>query len=77
MNTQNRSSSEIEEAVEQLEIKVAYQEHTIELLNEEITRQQRDIEKLRHTLDHVVKRVKAFEPSDIAKPSEEAPPPHY
>lgn len=77
MNTSNRPSSEIEEAVEQLEIKVAYQEHTIELLNEEIARQQRDIEKLRHTLDHVVTRVKAFEPSDIAKASEEAPPPHY
>lgn len=77
MKTQNSPSAELHQAVEQLEIKVAYQEHTIESLNEEIARQQKDIEQLRFTLNHVVERVKGFEPSDIAKPSEEAPPPHY
>jgi SlyX protein len=68
---------QLENAIEQLEIKVAYQEHTIHALNEEIARQQQDVEQLTRTLNEVVKRVKAFQPSDIAKQSEETPPPHY
>lgn len=72
-----KSESELAQQVEQLEVKVAYQEHTIELLNDEITRQQQDLDQLKFKLEHVIKRVKAFQPSDIAKASEETPPPHY
>ena len=67
----------LQQAIEHLEVKVAYQEHTIESLNDEIATQQRDIEQLTRTLSEVVKRLKAFQPSDIAKPNEEPPPPHY
>ena len=70
MTTPTISQTQYNDAIEQLEVKVAYQEHTIELLNEEIARQSKDIEQLRFTLEHVVKRLKAFEPSEIAKQSE-------
>jgi SlyX protein len=71
------TEEQLQQAIEQLEVKVAYQEHTIESLNEEIARQQRDIEQLTRAMSEVVKRLKASQPSEIAKPSEETPPPHY
>jgi SlyX protein len=77
MNKPIRHSEELSKAIEQLEIKVAYQEHTIDQLNEEITRQNKDIEQLRLTLQQLIKRIKTFEPSELAKQSEEMPPPHY
>lgn len=77
MNAPSEQAESLASAIEQLEIKVAYQEHTIDQLNEEITRQNKDIEQLRLTLKQLIKRIKTFEPSEIAKPSEEIPPPHY
>lgn len=66
-----------EQAIEQLEVKIAYQEHTIELLNEEVTRQNKNIDRLSYQLEQVIERLKGMQPSQIAKPSEETPPPHY
>lgn len=77
MNKPLNHSEDLSAAIEQLEIKVAYQEHTIDQLNEEITRQNKDIEQLRLTLQQLIKRIKTFEPSEIAKQNEEMPPPHY
>ena len=64
-------------AIEELQTKVAFQEHTIDSLNEALTEQQYQIEKLQVQLRHVMEKVKGFEPSNIAKLSEETPPPHY
>ncbi|MBU3020330.1 SlyX family protein [Aestuariibacter sp. A3R04] len=64
-------------AIEELQTKVAFQEHTIDSLNEALTEQQYQIEKLQVQLRHVMEKVKGFEPSNIAKLSEEMPPPHY
>ncbi|RDV24858.1 SlyX protein [Alteromonas aestuariivivens] len=66
-----------EQAIEDLQTKVAFQEHTIELLNDALTSQQHQIEKLERQLRHVMDKVKAMQPSGIAKQSEETPPPHY
>lgn len=65
------------QAIEELQTKVAFQEHTIELLNDALTSQQDQLEKLQRQLRHVIDKVQAMQPSDIAKQSEETPPPHY
>ncbi len=65
------------EAIEELQTKVSFQEHTIDTLNEALTDQQYQIEKLQVQMRFVMEKVKGFEPSNIAKLSEETPPPHY
>lgn len=65
------------QAIEELQTKIAFQEHTIDALNEALTAQQYQIEKLQVQMRHVMEKVKGFEPSNIAKLSDEAPPPHY
>ena len=63
--------------IEELQMKVAFQEHTIEALNEAQSSQQKQLDDLAFKVRHVVDRVKSIEPSNIAKQSEETPPPHY
>ncbi|GGF62721.1 SlyX family protein [Alteromonas lipolytica] len=66
-----------EDAIAELETKVAFQEHTIDALNEALSNQQKQIDKMQYQLRHVIDKVKGMEPSNIAKLSEETPPPHY
>ncbi|CAA0288324.1 conserved hypothetical protein [Alteromonas infernus] len=63
--------------IEELQMKVAFQEHTIEALNEALASQQKQLDDLAFKVSHVIDRVKSIEPSNIAKQSEETPPPHY
>ena len=63
--------------IEELQTKVAFQEHTIEALNDALSSQQKQLDDLAFKVRHVVDRVKSIEPSNIAKQSEETPPPHY
>ena len=63
--------------IEELQMNVAFQEHTIEALNEALSSQQKQLDDLAFKVRHVVDRVKSIEPSNIAKQSEETPPPHY
>ena len=65
------------EAIEELQTKVSFQEHTIDPLNDALTDQQYQIEKLQVQMRFVMEKVKGFEPSNIAKLTEETPPPHY
>jgi len=66
-----------EAAIAELETKIAFQEHTIDSLNEALSNQQIQIDKMQFQLRHVIDKVKGMEPSNIAKMSEETPPPHY
>ncbi|MFC0179657.1 SlyX family protein [Thorsellia kenyensis] len=60
-----------------LETKVAYQDRTIELLNESIIEQQFELEKLKKQIHYLSKKLHSIEPSNLAMPHEETPPPHY
>jgi len=71
---------ELDEAnnnIEELQTKIAFQEHTIEVLNEALSSQQQQLDELTYKLRHVIDKVKSIEPSNMAKDSEETPPPHY
>ncbi|WP_218354216.1 SlyX family protein [Alteromonas lipotrueiana] len=74
---QQQTSHQVLQDIEDLQTKVAFQEHTIDELNDALTHQQYQIEKLQVQLKHVLNKVKTLEPDNIAKLSEETPPPHY
>jgi SlyX protein len=63
--------------IEELQTKLAFQEHTIEALNDALSSQQKQLDELAFKVRHVIDRVRSIEPSNIAKQSEETPPPHY
>ncbi len=69
--------SELEGRLEVLESKVAYQEHTIEELNQTIISHELDMAKMREHLKLLIGKLQAVSPSMIAAQSEETPPPHY
>lgn len=61
----------------ELETRVAFQEHTIQQLNDVVTRQQFQIERLEMELRNIKARMAAWASSQVAQESEETPPPHY
>lgn len=67
----------MEKRIFELETKVAFQEHTLQQLNDVVTRQQFQIEQLAADLKSLKARLSALAPTNIAPESEETPPPHY
>ncbi|MDF7666710.1 SlyX family protein [Orbaceae bacterium ESL0727] len=68
---------QINQYLEALETKLAFQEITIEELNQTVISLQTDISKLREQLLLLSKKLQATQTSHIAALSEETPPPHY
>ncbi|ADT85253.1 SlyX family protein [Vibrio sp. Vb2880] len=63
--------------IDDLECKVAFQEQTIDELNEALSHQQLLITKMQDQMKYVVGKVKNMDTSNLADPSQETPPPHY
>ncbi|EKO3487553.1 SlyX family protein [Vibrio fluvialis] len=63
--------------IDDLECKVAFQEQTIDDLNEALSHQQLLITKMQDQMKFVVGKVKNMDTSNMADPSQETPPPHY
>ncbi|WP_340677212.1 SlyX family protein [Paraglaciecola sp.] len=63
--------------IEQLQMKVAFQEDTIESLNKALIKQQKQLEDLQFSFKQVLNKLQAIEPSNMADEHEETPPPHY
>ncbi|MFC0308897.1 SlyX family protein [Gallibacterium trehalosifermentans] len=63
--------------IDELEMKVAFQENTIEQLNQSIIEQQFTLEKMQLQLRYLAQKLKDMQPSNIATAAEETPPPHY
>lgn len=63
--------------IDELEMKVAFQENTIEQLNQSLIEQQLILEKMQIQLRYLAQKLKDMQPSNIATQAEETPPPHY
>jgi SlyX protein len=63
--------------IDALEMKIAYQEETIEQLNEAITAQWKRLDELTRELLRLNDRLAAAEQNAPAAPGNEPPPPHY
>ncbi|HAS27190.1 SlyX family protein [Vibrio splendidus] len=68
---------QLESRVNDLECQLAFQEQTIEELNEALSQQQMLITRMQDQMKFVVGKVKNMDGSNLADVSEETPPPHY
>ena len=68
---------QLESRVNDLECQLAFQEQTIEELNDALSQQQLLITKMQDQMKYVVGKVKNMDSSNLADQSQEAPPPHY
>lgn len=73
----NSNKSLLEERIEQLEMKVAFQEENLDILNKEIFEQQRRTQQLTEQVALLVVKLKESEPNQLASEKEEMRPPHY
>ena len=69
--------SNVQTDIEQLQMKLAFQEDTIESLNQALIEQQKQMDDLQFQLKQLVSKISAIEPSNMASEKEESPPPHY
>ncbi|WP_368169808.1 SlyX family protein [Aeromonas sp. R4-3] len=70
-------SQQVNDRLETLESRLAYAEYTVEQLNEEVTTQGRELDRLKHQIQLLVDKMQSVQPSQIASMAEETPPPHY
>ncbi len=66
-----------DDRLNELESRVAFQDHTLAELNDVVTVQERRIARLETELAALKTQMKTIAPSLIASASEETPPPHY
>lgn len=70
-------NTRMKERLDELEVRAAFQEQTIQELNDVITRQQQEIDRLVKDMEMVKSRLKGLAPSLVIPQEEEKPPPHY
>lgn len=70
-------SSDLARRVEELEIKVAFQDDTIDQLNRLVVEQQEELSKFKLQLSWLANKLKEAQTSNVASEAEETPPPHY
>lgn len=70
-------ASDMRRQVTELETQLAFQEDTLQTLNDIVTRQQLQIDKLEHEVQVLLAQMQQLSDSMRRSPEEEAPPPHY
>lgn len=68
---------QLQHRIDELEMKQAFQEQTIDDLNNALTKQQFMIDRMEVQMRFLVGKVKGMQAPNMASESEETPPPHY
>ncbi|MCG9713937.1 SlyX family protein [Shewanella insulae] len=68
---------QLEQRIEDLEMKLAFQDDTIESLNQQVIRLNDLLAEQQEKLRLLTSKLAQVEPNNIASQSEETPPPHY
>ncbi len=63
--------------IEDLQIRLTYQEEGLQQFSLTVIKQQNDIDTLKQELERLTQRVRELTPSDIDSPDNEPLPPHY
>lgn len=71
------NSTKIRDYLVELETKLAFQEQTIEELNQALIEQQFALDKLQLQVRHLAEKLQGAVGSQVASRAEETPPPHY
>ncbi|MGO2509633.1 MAG: SlyX family protein [Vibrio hibernica] len=75
--TSHTADHQLKQRIDDLECQLAFQEQTINELNDALSQQQLLITRMQDQMKYVVGKVKNLDTSNLADPSEETPPPHY
>lgn len=67
-------SQQLNDRIETLESRLAFAEYTVEQLNDEVTTQGRELDRLKHQIQLLVDKLQSVQPSQIASMAEETPP---
>ena len=67
----------MEERLTELESRVAFQDDTIQKLNDVLVMQQRQLDRLSKQVEEIKEQLTTIAPSLIADVDKETPPPHY
>ncbi|PQJ83385.1 SlyX family protein [Aliivibrio sifiae] len=67
----------LEDKISDLECQMAFQEQTVEELNDALSQQQLLITNMQVQMKFMVGKMKTMDSSNMADTSEETPPPHY
>jgi uncharacterized coiled-coil protein SlyX len=73
----NQSTIAMNERTAELETRLAFQERTLQELNEVVVRQQGEIDRLIRELETLKTQMRSMAPYPVAGRDEETPPPHY
>lgn len=66
-----------EDRLVELETRLAFQDHTLAVLNETVVAQGRALDALARRLELVMDDLRKVRSQQVADPSQEPPPPHY
>ncbi len=73
----NEQINSLEARITELEMKVAYQDETIDILNDELKQHQLAMAKMSRQIELVGEKLKEMKPSSVVSQELETPPPHY
>ena len=67
----------MEERIAELEVRLAFQERTLQELNDVLTRQARELERLTREMAGLRQQLALLAPPLVGRREDEPPPPHY
>jgi len=66
-----------EQGMIELQTKYAYQEDLLQTLNDVVTQQQQELTSLKDDMNRMRESLRGIMGSQLARPEEDVPPPHY